>query len=144
MGIFVTQSFQVAKFLLLLRFLLNLRRSRGPSWPFLFKSTRILLNLSFSLFLRYVLLSLVRYFCDFWEFAAFLRFFDFLGLFPLFLSLEFCSICYSCYFCNICYSVLRQKQKILLFLCDFCEICSLLEALLCLFSSLIIKSRIFC
>ena len=60
--VYVTRCFWVEKeFLVTFRFLRNLRPPRGPSWPVFFSSkSRILLNLLFLLFLRYLLLGVFR------------------------------------------------------------------------------------
>ena len=125
------------KFLLLLRFLRNLRTYWSPSWPFVFPSVEFC-EICCSSYFCHICCSIFShrkknscYFCGFlrnlrtscspsWPF--------------LFLSVEFCEICYSCYFCHICCSIFSHSRKNSCYFCDFFKICGLLEALLDFFS----------
>ena len=116
------------KFLLLLRFLRNLRTYWSPSWPFLFPSVEFC-EICCSSYFCHICCSIFShrkknscYFCGFlrnlrtswspsWPF--------------LFLSVEFCEICYSCYFCHICCSIFSHSVKNCCYFCNFCEICVL-------------------
>ena len=103
--VYVNRAFgQKRNSLLLLRFLGNLRPSRGPSWPVFFSKSRILLNLSFLLFFEVLVTRCFEVARKILVTFAPLILGDFRGHFwPFFfLGLELFKIVYSCNSCDIC------------------------------------------